>query len=275
MTILICGNKTLDLTHPQVMGILNVTPDSFSDGGRFNRIDQAIEQALLMEKDGAAIVDVGGESTRPGAEAVSLQVELDRTIPVIEAIAKRSGIIISIDTQKPEVMKEAVLAGASMVNDVNALRSSNALTVVSGLGVPICLMHMQGSPERMQDKPEYGNVVDEVVGFLNERVVACEEAGIANNQIIIDPGFGFGKKIDDNLSLLKNLKQFEVLLLPVLVGISNKSMLGQITGREIKERTAASLATAVLAVERGANILRVHDVGQTVDVLKITKAVLS
>ncbi|HEC05420.1 MAG TPA: dihydropteroate synthase [Thiolapillus brandeum] len=269
-----CNGKTLDLGSPRVMGILNVTPDSFSDGGRFLQRDAAVVQALQMEKDGAAIVDVGGESTRPGASPVSLQEELDRVIPVIEILGEKLEIPVSVDTSKPEVMREAIQAGAGLINDVNALRSEGALVQAAALGVPVCLMHMQGRPDTMQQAPRYDSVLDEVRAFLTERIGACVEQGIPHGDILVDPGFGFGKTLMHNLELLHGLGELEKLGCPLLVGLSRKSMLGTLTGREPEQRVAASVAAALLAVERGASIVRVHDVAETVDVLKVLEAVI-
>jgi dihydropteroate synthase len=256
------------------MGILNVTPDSFSDGGRFLRREDAVRQALAMEAAGAAIVDVGGESTRPGAPEVGLDEELARVIPVIEALQEVLEVPISVDTSKPEVMREAVVAGAGMINDVNALRAEGAIEAAAELGVPVCLMHMQGTPRTMQRSPAYDDVVAEVKAFFEARMAACEAAGIPRERLLLDPGFGFGKTLEHNLALLRHLDAFTALDRPLLVGISRKSMLGAITGRETEERLAAGLAAAVLAVERGARLVRVHDVAATVDVLKVTMAVM-
>ncbi len=268
-----CNGKILNLGRPRVMGILNVTPDSFSDGGKFLHSDAAINQAVQMATDGAAIIDVGGESTRPGASPVSAQEELDRVVPVIEALVARLDIPVSIDTSKPEVMATAVQAGAGLINDVNALRSKGAVEQAAKLGVPVCLMHMQGQPDTMQQAPRYDNVLDEVNAFLTERIDACVEQGIPQEQLLIDPGFGFGKTLEHNLELLRRLDELEKLDCPVLVGLSRKSMLGTLTGREPEQRMAASVAAALLAVERGASIVRVHDVAETVDALKILEAV--
>lgn len=268
-----CNGKILDLGSPRVMGILNVTPDSFSDGGRFLQRDAAIAQAVQMEQDGAAIIDVGGESTRPGASPVSVQDELDRVIPVIEVLRERLEIPVSVDTSKPEVMAAAVQAGAGMINDVNALRNPGALEQAVELNVPVCLMHMQGQPDTMQQAPEYENVLDEVSVFLAERIAACRKQGIPKQYILVDPGFGFGKTLAHNLELLRRLQDLQKLDCPLLVGLSRKSMLGTLTGREPEQRAAASVAAALLAVERGASIVRVHDVAETVDALKILEAV--
>jgi len=270
-----CNGRQLDLRRPRVMGILNVTPDSFSDGGRFLRREDAVRQALAMEAGGAAIVDVGGESTRPGAPEVGLDEELARVIPVIEALREVLKVPISVDTSKPEVMREAVAAGAGMINDVNALRAEGAIEAAAELGVPVCLMHMQGTPRTMQRSPAYDDVVAEVKAFLEARMAACEAAGIPRERLLLDPGFGFGKTLEHNLALLRHLDALAALERPLLVGISRKSMLGAITGRETEERLAAGLAAAVLAVERGARLVRVHDVAATVDALKVTMAVMA
>ncbi len=268
-----CNGKTLELSTPQVMGILNVTPDSFSDGGRYLDPGKAREQALEMQAQGAAVIDVGGESTRPGAAAVDLEEELQRVIPVIEALAPVLRIPISVDTSKPQVMQAAVAAGAGMINDVMALRQPGALDTVARLHVPVCLMHMQGQPRTMQSDPVYADVVAEVMEFLACRIQACAEAGISTKQILLDPGFGFGKTLEHNVQLLARLDSFSALGCPLLVGISRKSMLGMLTGRAVDERLAASVAAAVLGAERGAAILRVHDVAATVDALKIVAAI--
>ncbi len=254
------------------MGIVNVTPDSFSDGGRYVSTASAISHARQLITDGADILDIGGESTRPGAAAVNSQEELDRVIPVIEGLNDIS-VPISIDTYKPEVMRAALAAGASMVNDVNALQEEGALNVVASSGAAVCLMHKQGTPENMQQQPQYRDVVAEVSAFLHDRIVAAEAAGVARDRIVIDPGFGFGKTLAHNLDLLRELETFCALGVPVLAGLSRKSMLGAITGRGVDERQVASVAAALLAVERGAAIVRVHDVRDTVDALKIRDAV--
>lgn len=272
--ILQCKDKRVDLGNPVVMGILNVTPDSFSDGGRFHKPEAAVAQALAMEEAGAAIIDIGGESTRPGAEPVSVAEELERIIPVIESLGGKLQIPISIDTSKPEVMREAVAAGAGMINDVNALRADGALHAASESNVPVCLMHMQGEPRTMQTAPHYDDVVTEVKEFFLQRMAACDDAGIAADQIILDPGFGFGKTLDHNLTLLSKLSRLSELGKPLLVGMSRKSMIGQLTGGTQDQRLPGSIAAAVLAVERGAAIVRVHDVAETVGALKITQAVI-
>ncbi|HFC54359.1 MAG TPA: dihydropteroate synthase [Gammaproteobacteria bacterium] len=255
------------------MGILNVTPDSFSDGGVFFARDAALGRAREMHRAGATIIDVGGESTRPGAAPVELQQELDRVIPVIEALRGELPAVISVDTSKPEVMREAVRAGAGMINDVYALRRPGALEAAAAAGVPVCLMHMQGEPRTMQQRPCYRNVVEEVGRFLRERIESCRAAGIAPGQLLIDPGFGFGKSLQHNLQLLQGLPRLADMGYPVLVGLSRKSMLGALLGeRPVDGRLYGGLAAATLAVWLGASIVRVHDVGPVVDALKITAA---
>jgi dihydropteroate synthase len=266
------SGKRLDLLQPQVMGILNVTPDSFSDGGRFNRFDDAIRQARQMVTDGAAIIDIGGESTRPGAAAVSLDEELNRVIPVIEALVREIEVPLSIDTSKPEVMAAAITAGAGMINDVSALRLPGALEQAANLNVPLCLMHMQGEPRTMQQQPTYLDVVEEVYTFLQQRIEVCVAAGIVRENIVVDPGFGFGKSLGHNLQLLNQLTRFQELGVPILVGLSRKSMIGQLTQREVAERLAGSIAAATLASWLGASIIRVHDVKETVDAVAIAAA---
>ncbi|MCP3869899.1 MAG: dihydropteroate synthase [Gammaproteobacteria bacterium] len=257
------------------MGILNITPDSFSDGGEYIAPDKALFQAERMVEEGADIIDVGGESTRPGALAVSEQQELDRVIPIVAAIAAEYPVPVSIDTSKATVMKEAVAAGAGLINDVMALRAPGALDAAGKSLVPVCLMHMQGEPRSMQSNPIYADVVSEVRAFLEARVAACETAGISRNRLLLDPGFGFGKTLDHNLDLLKNLSALTDTGLPLLVGISRKSMIGAILGdRSSGQRLYGSLAAAVMALERGASILRVHDVKPTVDALKLAVALL-
>ena len=264
---------TLKLDVPAVMGILNVTPDSFSDGGRFVGRDAALRRAEALARDGAAVIDVGGESTRPGAAAVSEQEELDRVIPVIAAVAAAVDVPLSIDTSKPEVMREAVRAGAAMINDIRALQEEGALRAAVELQYPVCVMHMQGQPRTMQRQPVYGDVVKEVADFLDERVRACVAAGLPADRIIVDPGFGFGKTPRHNIELLSNLRQLRSLGQPILVGLSRKSTLGELTGRDVGERMPASIAAAVLAVVAGATIIRAHDVRETVDALRVTAAV--
>lgn len=267
-----CGKYQLDLSRPRVMGIVNVTPDSFSDGGRHLSHDAAIAHAHKLIADGADLLDIGGESTRPGAAAVSEGEELARVLPVIEGL-RGSAVPISIDTCKPAVMRAALAAGASMVNDIDALQAPDALAAVADSDAAVCLMHKQGDPESMQRAPHYADVVSEVSAFLQARIEAMRAAGIGNGRIVIDPGFGFGKTLAHNLELLRELSAFSALGVPLLAGVSRKSMLGAITGREVGERLAASVAAALLAVQRGASIVRVHDVRETVDVLKLWDAV--
>ena len=274
---LVCGQFKIDLSQPVVMGILNVTPDSFSDGGDYFSLQQAEQRAIEMQHQGAAIIDVGGESTRPGSQGVSVQEELDRVIPVIEKISTSLDIPVSVDTSKPEVMREAVQAGAGMINDVMALQQSNALETVATLdsSIAVCLMHMQGKPRSMQNKPSYENVVDDVFKFLQLRAQACAMAGISHHRLLVDPGFGFGKTLQHNLQLLANLSRFTKIKLPVLVGVSRKSMIGTLLGDvPTEQRLIGSIAAAVMAYERGAQILRVHDVKETVDALAVTAAVV-
>lgn len=264
----------LELPVPSVMGILNVTPDSFSDGGRFVGPEIALRQALKMVEEGAAIIDIGGESTRPGAASVGEQEELDRVLPVVEAVRSATHVPISVDTSKPRVMREAVAVGASMINDVRALQVDGALAAAADLKVPVCLMHMRGEPRTMQAAPRYANVVAEVAAFLGERVDSCVAAGLDLGLIIVDPGFGFGKSHAHNVELLANLGQLHVRDRPLLAGISRKSTLGRLTGRDTDERLPASVAAAVIAVMNGADIIRAHDVRATVDALKVAQAVL-
>ena len=263
--------SALNLQKPQVMGILNVTPDSFSDGDRYTNITTALRHAEAMQAAGASLIDIGGESTRPGSVAVTAQQELDRVIPVIEAVQARIEVAISIDTSKPIVMREAVQAGASLINDVNALQAEQALETAVQLGVPVCLMHKQGEPGTMQQKPHYDDVVAEVRAYLMARATLLQQAGMAVDQILLDPGFGFGKTLDHNLDLLRQLNTFTGY--PILVGLSRKTMLGTLTGRPIKERVAASVAAATIALQQGANILRVHDVAETVDAVTLWTAI--
>jgi dihydropteroate synthase len=274
MTTLRCGHHTLDLTRARVMGILNVTPDSFSDGGDFVTREAALRHARQMVADGADLIDVGGESTRPGAPPVSVAEELDRVIPVIEALASELAVPVSVDTSKPDVMRAAVAAGAGLINDVAALRRPGALAAAAALRVPVCLMHMQGEPGTMQQDPAYGDVVAEVAAFLAGRLAACEAAGIPRERLLVDPGFGFGKTLAHNLALLRGLPRLASLGVPVLAGLSRKSMIGALLGGvPVGERLHGSVAAAVLAVERGAAIVRVHDVGPTVQALRIVAAV--
>jgi len=263
------ANKIVSLEQPQIMGILNVTPDSFSDGGRYNRLDSALRQAELMVAQGAVFIDVGGESTRPGADEVSVQEELDRVVPVVEAICQRLDCIVSVDTSKPQVITQAVRAGAGLINDIRALQEPGALLAAAQVGVPVCLMHMQGQPRTMQDAPAYQDLLGQVRTFLEERVAACEQAGIARSNLLLDPGFGFGKTVEDNYRLLNHLRDFHQLELPLLVGMSRKSMIGNLLGRQVDQRLAGSLACALLAAQQGAAIIRVHDVAETHDALRI------
>ena len=268
-----CAGRKLVLDRPRIMGIVNVTPDSFADGGAHDNTDQAVAHALALAGQGADILDVGGESTRPGAAAVTLQEELRRVIPVIERLARETELPISIDTSKPEVMRAAVAAGAGFINDVFALRREGAMDAAAELGVPVCLMHMQGEPGGMQEAPHYDDVVADVHSFLTQRIFSCEMAGISKKRIVIDPGFGFGKSSAHNLSLLAQLRRFTELGVPVLAGLSRKRTLGEITGRGVDERIHASVAAALIAAQNGAMILRVHDVAATLDALKVWLAV--
>jgi len=271
-----CNGRTLTLDRPCVMGIVNVTPDSFSDGGAHETLEAAVAHGLKLAEEGADLLDIGGESTRPGAVDVSVEEELRRTIPVIEALAKQTSLPISIDTSKPEVMRAAVQAGAGMINDVYALRREGALDVAAALGVPVVLMHMQGEPRSMQDAPHYDDVVASVHRFLAERIFAAEMAGIAKKKIIVDPGFGFGKDTQHNLALLAQLERLAELGVPVLAGLSRKRTIGEIIGRsDPRERAAGSVAAHLIAAQRGAKLLRVHDVGATVDALKVWNAIAS
>lgn len=256
------------------MGILNVTPDSFSDGGSNQTLALAVDNALAMQQAGATIIDIGGESTRPGAQAVALQEELDRVIPVVRALKASSDVIVSVDTSKTEVMKQALDAGADMINDVCALQDEGALALVAEREVPVCIMHMQGKPRTMQNNPTYQDVVADVLDWLANRVEQCVSAGIAREKIILDPGFGFGKTLEHNYQLIARLEEFHVLGLPILAGMSRKSMIGQVTGREVADRLAGSLALATHAAYKGAHILRVHDVAETVDAVKVTEKII-
>jgi len=281
---LMCGVRCLDLSSPRVMGILNVTPDSFSDGGALGgsaesgssgfsvSVDKALRRAERMCEDGAAIIDVGGESTRPGAAAVTEQQELDRVIPVIEAITRHLDVIVSVDTSAPAVMREAGLAGAGLVNDIRALRRDGALEAVAATSMGVCLMHMQGEPGNMQQAPVYDDLMAEILAFLLHRVADCEHAGIARSRLCLDPGFGFGKTLAHNYRLLRDLPQLLSPGLPLLAGLSRKSMIGNVVDRQVDDRLAGSLAAAVLAAVLGARIIRVHDVAETVDALKVFQA---
>ena len=268
-----CGSRFLDLSRPQVMGILNVTPDSFSDGGRYGQRDAALRHAEAMLQAGATLIDVGGESTRPGARAVSPVEELERVAPVVEAIACELDVIISVDTSTPAVIRETARLGAGLINDVRSLQRDGALDAAADSGLPVCLMHMRGEPTTMQQNPQYPDVVAEVREFLLERLAACSAAGIGAERVIFDPGFGFAKTLEHNLSLFKHLQALHELGRPLLVGVSRKSMIGKVLGHEVGERLYGSLALAALALSKGAHILRVHDVAQTVDVVRMIAAV--
>jgi dihydropteroate synthase len=270
--LLRCRTRTLDLAEPCVMGVLNVTPDSFSDGGRHFERDSAIAAGLRMVEEGAAIVDVGGESTRPGAALVSIQEELDRVVPVLEALAARAPVVLSVDTSKPEVITAALQAGAHMVNDVRALQLPGALAAAVAGQAAVCVMHMRGEPATMQQSPHYDDVVGEVHSFLARRVAACHDAGIPAESICVDPGIGFGKDYSHNLALLQNLRRFTDLGAPLLLGVSRKSLIGIMTGRPAQERLAGSVALAALAVRAGVAIVRAHDVAATVDAVKVAAA---
>lgn len=269
-----CAGRILVLDRPRVMGIVNVTPDSFSDGGEHATVDAAVAHALRLAEEGADILDIGGESTRPGANDVSVEDELRRVIPVIEGLSKATSLPISIDTSKPEVMRAAVAAGAGMINDVYALRRDGALDAAAELGVPVVLMHMLGEPRSMQDAPDYDDVVADVHRFLAERIFAAEMSGIPKKRIVVDPGFGFGKTTAHNLALLAQLERFSDLGVPVLAGLSRKRTIGELTGRDDPhDRVHGSVAAHVIAAQRGAKLLRVHDVAATVDALKVWNAV--
>ncbi|MEO8160827.1 MAG: dihydropteroate synthase [Arenimonas sp.] len=268
-----CGGRKLLLDRARIMGIVNVTPDSFADGGEHADTEAAVAHGLRLVAEGADLLDVGGESTRPGAGEVPLEEELRRVIPVIERLARECTLPISIDTSKPEVMRAAVAAGAGMVNDPYALRRDGALETAASLGVPVCLMHMLGTPQDMQLDPHYEDVVAEVHGFFTQRLFACEMAGIPNKQLLVDPGFGFGKNLEHNLKLLRQLARFAELGVPVLAGLSRKGMIGALTGRAVGERVTGSVVAALIAVQNGATIVRVHDVAATVDALAVWSAV--
>lgn len=267
-----CGQFRLVLNRPLIMGVVNVTPDSFSDGGRYFETGQAVARARTLIAEGADMLDIGGESTRPGSTPVALEEERQRVLPVLEALAD-CGVPVAVDTQKPELMRQAIAAGAAMINDINALTVPGAMQAVAGTAAAVCLMHKQGNPQTMQDDPRYGNVVEEVRAFLEERIGAAELAGISRKRLVIDPGFGFGKNFEHNLELLRGLPKFAGIGLPVLAGISRKSMLGKITGRGIGDRAFASVAAALIAVQNGAAIVRVHDVAATRDALAVWNAV--
>jgi len=267
------AGRTLDMSQCHVMGVLNVTPDSFSDGGRFDRLQQALAHARQMVEDGASFIDVGGESTRPGAKPVSLQQELDRVCPVVEAIAGELDVVISVDTSAPQVMTQAAALGAGLINDVRALTREGALQAAANTGLPVCLMHSQGEPDTMQNNPQYQDVCAQVSLFLAQRILAAQGVGIDSSRIMLDLGFGFGKSLEHNLQLLARAEQFTVLGYPLLLGLSRKSMLGAITGRNVEERLPASLAAATICAMKGASVVRVHDVRETVDVVKMAAAI--
>lgn len=273
-----CGDQTLDVSQPVVMGILNATADSFSDGGQYFRhgdldLDLALQRAEAMIREGATIIDVGGESARPGAEPISLEEERRRVIPLVAAIRERFDVVVSVDTSTPEIMREAAAAGAGIINDIRALQRPGALEAAADSGLAVCLMHMQGEPATMQNNPQYDDVTGEVISFLQQRVAACKKVGLSDDKIILDPGFGFGKTLEHNLTLLRDLPRFEELGFPILVGMSRKSMIGHLLGRDVGERLPGSITLAILAAQRGAQIIRVHDVAATVDALKIVTAV--
>ena len=268
-----CGKFQLNLAMPRVMGIVNVTPDSFSDGGKFSQTRLAVAHALKLVEEGADILDIGGESTRPNATPVSLQEELDRVIPVMESLCGQVNIPLSIDTYKPQVMQAAIAAGASIVNDVRALQEEGALEIVAKSNAGVCLMHMQSTPQTMQDNPHYDDVVQDIKAFLKTRLQASIHAGIGASRIVLDPGFGFGKTREHNITLIRELESFAELGRPLLVGLSRKSVLGQVTGNDVDARLYASIAASVIAAQKGAKILRVHDVRATVEALKVVAAV--
>lgn len=271
--ILQCGKHQLDLSRPHIMGILNITPDSFSDGGQYNTLDAALHRAGNMLEAGASLLDVGGESTRPGAQAVSPQQELDRVAPLVEALVKNFDCIVSVDSSTPQVMTESAALGAGLLNDVRALQREGALEAAAQTGLPVCLMHMRGEPQTMQDAPQYDDVAAEVAAFLQQRVDACVVAGISRERIVLDPGFGFAKTLQHNLELFSRLPELHALNLPLLVGVSRKSMIGSVLDKPVDQRLYGSLALAVMALERGGKIIRVHDVAQTMDALKMFEAV--
>ncbi len=266
------AGRELDMGRCHVMGIINVTPDSFSDGGRYNSVDLAVQRAREMVSAGAAFLDVGGESTRPGAAPVSEQEELDRVCPVVEAIAKELDVVISVDTSTPSVIRESARQGAGLINDIRALEREGALEAAVASGLPVCLMHMKGDPGTMQQNPEYRHVLRDVATYLMDRVRTAEAAGIPPEKILLDPGFGFGKTLEHNLRLLAALEQLRVLGYPLLIGMSRKTMLGQITGRDVGERLPASLAVATISALKGASVIRVHDVRETVDAVSVVEA---
>jgi len=278
MAELECGMRSLNLSWPHVMGIVNATPDSFSDGGRFHsggalNLDAALTLVESMVSAGATMIDVGGESTRPGAKSVGLDEEIDRVVPLVEAINQRCDVVISVDTSSPQVMLESAAVGAGFINDVRALQRDGAVEAAASTRLPVCLMHMQGSPKTMQSQPEYHSVVDEVKAFFSTRMAVLNTAGITSEKILLDPGFGFGKTVHQEFQLLKPFAKFGAIGFPFFVGVSRKSMFGDILGRDVNERMAGSLSAALIAAQSGAKIIRVHDVAETVDVLKLWQAV--
>nr|WP_318384590.1 dihydropteroate synthase [uncultured Enterobacter sp.] len=272
---LFAQGSTLDLSHPHVMGILNVTPDSFSDGGAHNTLVEAVKHANLMINAGATIIDVGGESTRPGALDVSVDEELSRVVPVVEALAQRFEVWISVDTSKAEVIREVARVGAHIINDIRSLSEPGALEAAAQTGLPVCLMHMQGDPKTMQDAPKYADVMTDVTQYFVDNIARCERAGIAKDKLLLDPGFGFGKNLSHNYALLARLSEFHQFNLPLLVGMSRKSMIGQLLNVGPSERLSGSLACAVIAAMQGAHIIRVHDVKETVEAMRVVEATLS
>ncbi|PRB79926.1 dihydropteroate synthase [Pseudomonas sp. MYb185] len=270
-----CGDRELDLSRTHVMGILNITPDSFSDGGRYTRRDAALAHAEQMLAAGATLIDIGGESTRPGAALVSVQEEIDRVVPMVEAIKARFDTVVSIDTSTPEVISGSAAVGAGLINDIRALCRPGAMQAAVDSGLAVCLMHMQGDPQTMQQAPHYDSVLVQVNSFLEQRVQACLQAGIERNKLVLDPGFGFGKSLQHNLELFAAMPQLQPLDLPILVGVSRKSMIGQALDRPVDQRLPGGLALAVLAVTKGARIIRVHDVAETVDAVRMAEAVMA
>lgn len=268
------ADRLLDLTSPKIMGILNFTPDSFSDSGKFFSLDKALYQVEKMLNDGADIIDIGGESTRPNAPIVTLEEELQRVVPLVEAVRQRFDCLISVDTSKAEVMRQSAQVGADIINDIRALQEPNALETAAELALPVCLMHMQGSPQTMQQSPDYDDVVEEVSEFLNQRIFACLTAGIAKEHIILDVGFGFGKTVQHNYQLMKHLPLFADSGYPVLAGLSRKSMIGAVLDKPVDQRIIGSVAGALLCIQQGAKIVRVHDVAETADALKIWRAMM-
>ncbi len=273
------AGKIVDFNTPKVMGVLNVTPDSFSDGGELLldsgklSVDKALQRAEAMYEAGATFIDVGGESTKPGASTVSLEEEMDRVLTLVELIHNNIDVIISIDTSSSEIMLQGASAGAGLINDIRALQRPGAIEAALKTNLPVCLMHMQGTPATMQEAPSYDNLINDVIKFLEDRILACIKIGIDRNQIIVDPGFGFGKTLEHNLELLGRLSEFEKLKLPILIGLSRKAMLGLITGKSVRERQAAGIAATVIALMQGVNIIRTHDVANTVDAVKVCLAV--